>query len=184
MEWLVFKRWRADLFKNLKGDVLEVGVGTGRNFPHYPQTEEVQMTAIDVADKMLTRAREREKERDLNVNLQLADVQALPFEDGSFDVVLATTVFCSVADPVQGLREIKRVVKPGGELRLLEHQRPDQPALAKLFDLLNLLAVRLSGANINRQTDANVQEAGFVEVTSKSLGTFGIVRLIRGTSPA
>lgn len=184
MEQLVFKRWRAELFAGLKGEVLEVGVGTGRNFPYYPLSSGVQMTAVDIAKKMLAHARARKEERNLKVDLRLVDVQALPFEDRSFDTVVATTVFCSVADPVRGLRELRRVLKPNGELRLLEHQRPDQPLLARLFDLLNPLAVRLSGANINRQTDANVAAAGFADITSKPLSTFGIVRLIEGKVPA
>lgn len=183
MERLVFKRWRAELFGDLEGEVLEVGVGTGRNFSHYPKSDKVRMTAIDVADKMLARARERKEAQVLDVNLQLADVQELPFDNDRFDVAVAATVFCSVADPVQGLCELNRVLKPGGELRLLEHQRPAQPFLAGLFDLLNPLAVRLSGANINRRTEANVAAAGFVDVSSRSLSAFGVVRLIRARVP-
>lgn len=183
MEWLAFKRWRAEVFTDLRGKVLEVGVGTGRNFPHYPQSDAVQMTAIDVAEKMLARAEVRKKAQSLEVDLRIADVQDLPFATNSFDVAIATTVFCSVADPVGGLRELYRVLKPGGELRLLEHQRPDQPAVAKLFDVLNPLAVHLSGANINRQTETNVIKAGFSDATSEPLSAFGIVRIIRGIKP-
>ena len=102
----------------------------------------------------------------------------MPFPDDSFDTVFASFVFCSVVRPVQGLREAYRVLKSGGRLRLLEHQRPPTPVLASLFDRVNPLAVRLSGANINRHTDVNVAQAGFEEVSSIRLEPLGIVRLI------
>lgn len=183
MEAIFFRPWRPLLFRDLHGKVLEVGVGTGRNFPFYPPPEQAQVTAIDVAEKMLARARARSARRRLAVELLLADVQELPFADGTFDAVVGATVFCSVADPIRGLQEIYRVLAPGKEVRLLEHQRPPNPLLGRLFDRLDPLVVRLSGANINRTTDANVVRAGFTEVTSRALGPFGVVRLISGRKP-
>src|SRR3972149_45648 len=86
--------------------------------------------------------------------------QALPHPDDSFDVAAATFVFCSVPDPVLGLQELRRVVRPGGAVLLMEHVRSDNPAIGRAMDLLNPLVVRLVGANINRQTVANVGKAG------------------------
>ncbi|AEB11773.1 class I SAM-dependent methyltransferase [Marinithermus hydrothermalis] len=176
MERLAFGRWRPLLFQELKGKVLEVGVGTGKNLPYYPSS--VEVVAVDPSPAMLERARRRAQRLGVVVDLRQVDAQRLPFEDGSFDAVVASFVFCSVADPVAGLREALRVLRPGGELRLLEHLRPPQPALARVFDWFNPLAVRLTGANINRRTDENVRAAGFAQVRSRPLDRLGIVRLI------
>ncbi len=89
------------------------------------------------------------------------DVQHLEFPDQVFDTVFATFVFCSVPDPVLGLKELRRVCKPDGRLLLLEHMRPGNPLLGTLFDLLNPLVVRMMGANINRRTVENIRRAGW-----------------------
>jgi ubiquinone/menaquinone biosynthesis C-methylase UbiE len=140
------------------GRVLEVGVGTGRNLALYP--EDARVTGIDVSERMLVRARDRAAGLEGEVELRQADAEALPFDDASFDTVTASCVFCSVEDPVQGLREVRRVVKPAGEVRLLEHVRPRNPVLGKLFDWLSPLTRRLFGPEINRRTEANVEAAG------------------------
>jgi ubiquinone/menaquinone biosynthesis C-methylase UbiE len=89
------------------------------------------------------------------------DVQHLDFADHSFDTVFASFVFCSVPDPVMGLRELRRVCKPQGRLLLLEHMRPGNAALGFLFDALNPIVVRMMGANINRRTTDNIRTAGW-----------------------
>ncbi len=140
------------------GDVLEVGVGTGRNLELY--AEEARVTGIDISPRMLDRARRRAARLGRGVELQLADVEALPFHDASFDTVTASCVFCSVEDPVQGLREVRRVVKPDGEVRLLEHVRPGNPVLGKIFDWLSPLTRAVMGPEINRRTEENIKAAG------------------------
>ena len=153
-----FSRWRARLWAQVKGPrVLEVGVGTGKNFAYYPQGLEI--TAIDFSPKMLERARLRARRDKVNVDLLLMDAQHLEFSDDTFDTAVASFVFCSVPDPLQGLRELRRVTKPDGRVLLLEHVRP--PGLAgTLADVLNPIVVRLWGANINRCTAESVQQAG------------------------
>jgi len=108
--------------------------------------------------------------------------QALPFPDACFDAVVASFVFCSVADPAAGLAEVERVLRPGGEARLLEHQRPRTPWLARVFDALNPLVLRLTGVNVNRETANTLREAGFRRVTVEELDPFGVFRLIRALS--
>ncbi len=155
-----FASWRARLRDRIVGDqALEVGVGTGKNLPYYPR--DVEVTAVDLSPRMLERARRRASVLGLEVELREMDVQDLAFPDHSFDTVFVTFVFCSVPDPALGLRELRRVCKPGGMLLLLEHMRPGNPILGLLFDLLNPMVVRMMGANINRRTMENIRRAGW-----------------------
>ena len=157
------------------GRVLEVGVGTGRNLPYHPPKGEV--TAIDISPKLLAKAARKARKRGQSLELGLMDAQGLAFADGSFDSAAATFVFCSVPDPLVGLAEVRRVLKPGGRFLLLEHVRLKNRVLGWLMDRLNPLWVRLSGANINRDTVGNVAKAGFERVSVDShMG--GLVKLI------
>jgi phosphatidylethanolamine/phosphatidyl-N-methylethanolamine N-methyltransferase len=170
LEGLQFAQWRTRLGERISGDsILEVGVGTGKNIRYYPQ--DAKVTAIDISQHMLTRARRKVEASGVDVDLAEMDVQNLAFPDHSFDTVLATFVFCSVPDPVQGLRELLRVCRPGGRLVLLEHMRPTNPILGALFDLLNPLVVRMMGANINRRTVENIRQAGWKVAVEENLFT-------------
>lgn len=140
------------------GRTLEVGVGTGRNLDLYPP--EVQLTGIDISPRMLQRACRRAERLDRSVHLELADVEHLDYRDGSFDTVSATCVFCSVPDPVAGLREVARVVRADGRVRLLEHVRPRNRLLGWLADLLTPVSRRLVGPDLNRRTEDGVRAAG------------------------
>jgi len=155
-----FAGWRARLREGIRGPrALEVGVGTGKNLAYYPPG--VRVTAIDLSPRMLARAERRADELAVEVDLHQMDVQDLRFPDQTFDTVFATFVFCSVPDPIQGLQELRRVVRPGGRLLLLEHVRPGNFFLGLVFDTLNPLVVRMMGANINRRTRDNVRRAGW-----------------------
>lgn len=184
MEWLVetsaFQRWRRDLWSRvLPGKVLEVGVGTGKNMAYYPAGARV--TAIDLSSRMLARARRRAQSLGLDVDLRVMDVQRLQFPDATFDAAVSTFVFCSVPDPVRGLRELGRVVRPGGDVWLLEHVRIDRPIIGALMDALNPLVVRIMGANINRRTVENVRLAGLQVVQVENVRG-ELVKLIRARS--
>lgn len=164
MEWPMelwrLAGWRSRLRDEIIGPrALEVGVGTGKNVPYYPS--DVSITAIDFSPKMLARAQDRVRRRGGKVVLHEMDVQHLAFPDASFDTLFASFVFCSVPDPVQGLTELRRVCKPDGRLLLLEHMRPGNFWLGRLFDALNPLTVRITGANINRRTMENIEKAGW-----------------------
>lgn len=160
MERLRFAVWRIKLRDRITGKrALEVGVGTGKNLPHYPRN--VKVTAIDLSPRMLERARNKASDLGLEVDLSEMDVQHLKFPDRSFDTVFATFVFCSVPNPVLGLQELRRVCKTGGRLLLLEHMRPGNPILGFLFDMFNPMVVRMMGANINRRTMENIRMAGW-----------------------
>lgn len=177
IERLLYGRWRQRLWFGLQGrKILEVGVGTGKNMPYYPP--DAHITAIDLSVRMLSRARKRAELLRIDVDLRQMDVQELAFPSYSFDSVVASFVFCSVPDPILGLREVARVCKPKGEVRLLEHMRARNRALGLMMDLVNPLAVRMSGANINRPTVRNVKSAGLTVVSVEDLARQGIFRLI------
>ena len=159
--------WRQALWRDVRGDVLEVGVGTGANMPYYPK--EARVCAIDFSPRMLERARCRARELGADVRLMLMDAQDLAFADNCFDFVLTTCVFCSVPDAVRGLREIRRVLRPTGRLVMLEHMRSDVVPLGFFMDLLNPLVVGTVGANINRRTLENVRAAGLQIVSAENL---------------
>jgi ubiquinone/menaquinone biosynthesis C-methylase UbiE len=160
LEFLRMASWREKLRSRIVGDkALEIGVGTGKNLPYYPPG--VKITAIDFSHRMLSRAQKKVFRSNLSVELLEMDAQQLAFPDHVFDTVFATFVFCSVPDPVSGLKELRRVCKPDGRLFLLEHVRPGNPVLGFLFDLINPLVVRMMGANINRVTIENIKSAGW-----------------------
>lgn len=145
-------------FSSLYGNVLEVGVGTGKNFPYYPQG--CKLTAIDFSPKMLEIAKKNIYKAKVPVTLLEMDAQHMDFPDNTFDCVINTCVFCSVPDPIKGLKEIKRVCKTGGTIIMIEHVRSENAVLGKFMDILNPLVVNIIGANINRNTIQNIKNSG------------------------
>lgn len=187
IEWLMegrFRPWREKLWQYVCGpQLLEVGVGTGKNIEFWPLN--CKITAIDLTPGMLEIARQRAKSLNReDVDLRLGDVQHLEFPSAIFDTVVATFVFCSVPDPIQGLREIGRVVRPSGQILLLEHVRIDRPVIGRLMEILAPLIVRLNGANINRRTVENVRAAGLQIDRVEDLDDMGMFKLIFARSKA
>jgi ubiquinone/menaquinone biosynthesis C-methylase UbiE len=111
------------------------------------------------------------------------DVQHLEFGDDTFDSALATFVFCSVPDARKGLGEIRRVVRPGGRIHLLEHMRSKTEWIARIMDLLDPITVRVLGPHINRRTVEAVRNAGLDLFEAKELDGFGIFRRIEARVP-
>ena len=144
------------------GLVLEVGAGSGLNFPFYTPGRVERVEAVEPDAAMLAYARRRRASAPVPITLTQASVEALPFSDALFDSVVVTLVFCSVADPARGFHEIKRVLKPGGTLLLLEHVRADTRIPARIQDALVPLTRRLFGnCHWNRDTARTVRDAGF-----------------------
>lgn len=182
MERLAFRHLRRQIWSRVDGgNVLEVGIGTGANMPYYLRG--IQVTGIDLSSGMLAQARERAERDGVAVRLGEMDAQDLRFPQATFDSAVSTCVFCSVPDPVRGLREVYRVLKPSGRLIMLEHVR-GPGLLGPLFDLVNPLVVRVSGANINRRTVENVRLAGFAieSVESRFAGIMKVIVARKGPS--
>ena len=184
-ESAAMRKTRSRLVSDLTGDVLEVGVGNGLNLAHYD--ERARVTGIDYNRHMLSKAAARARASRAEVALEVADVQALPFPDDRFDHAVAGLVFCSVADPERGLRELLRVTKPGGAVRLLEHVRAAPGRTRRAQSVLSPLWSRLGdGCRLDRDTVATARRAGVVVDEVASVGGLPRLlpaRLIEGRSP-
>lgn len=156
-------RWRSWLVQGARGRTLDLGCGTGRNLALLGPG--VRAVGLDVSLDALRRARRRAP----GIPLALASAGALPFRDGAFDTVLSGLVFCSVGEPARGLAEVRRVLRPGGRLRMLEHVRATTPWKARWQDLVQPLWTRVTGGcHPNRDTERAVEAAGFaIEAESR-----------------
>jgi SAM-dependent methyltransferase len=166
-------RWRRRVVEGVGGRILEVGTGTGRNLPLYP--DEARVVGLDHDLVVLRRARTRAPE----TPLVLARAEALPFPTGCFDGVVSTLVFCSVDDPAAGLSEVRRVLRPEGTLHMMEHVRSENPLVGWLQDRVQPLWTWLAGGcRPNRRTENMVREAGF-GIEADSFRTRGVMRRFR-----
>ena len=148
-----FRRWLA---AGARGRTLDVGCGTGRGLRFYGP--DARVIGLDPARASLARARRRIP----GSRLVQASAEALPFRDGVFDTVVSSFVFCSVADPARGFVEVKRVLRPDGQLRMLEHVRSRRRWKAAFQDRVQPIWTRLSGGcRPNRETERLVNAAGF-----------------------
>jgi ubiquinone/menaquinone biosynthesis C-methylase UbiE len=148
--------WRTWLVAGARGQVLDLGSGTGRNLPLLPRG--TTAVGLDPSLDALRWARTRAPA----IPLVVGHAEALPFRSGTFDTVLSGLVFCSVGDVGRGLDEVKRVLRPGGQLRMLEHVRSRVPWRARLQDLVQPVWTAVAGGcHPNRDTEAAVERAGF-----------------------
>jgi ubiquinone/menaquinone biosynthesis C-methylase UbiE len=151
---------RARLFARARGDVLELGVGTGATFAHYPRDLR-SLTGLDVSARMLDLARARAAELALPVDLQVHDFEQLPFPDDSFDTLATSLALCGAPDQAVLFRELRRVLRPGGQLLAFEHVRPPNALLGLLADGVSPLTDHFIGCRMNQRTPDNLRAAGF-----------------------
>jgi len=155
------KRWapyKREFFSSMRGRILFLAVGTGLDIAFFPPGLEI--IGIDISPKMLEKARPRAAAYPGTLELREMDVHDLAFEPGSFDQAFTSCTFCSVPDPVGGLEALRRVLKPGGELRMFEHTGSRVFPFNLMLDLMTPLSRRV-GPDLNRSTVRNVERAGF-----------------------
>lgn len=169
---------RRLLAGSAEGRVLEIGSGTGANFPYYRVAEEV--VAMEPDPLMRAQSLERAAAADVPVRVVGGMAEELPYADGEFDTVVCTLVLCTVEEPVQVLRELRRVCRPGGRLLFIEHVRLERPVLGWLQDWLTPLWKRVcGGCRLNRRTADLIREAG-IEIASIEPIYNGLFLIIEG----
>lgn len=153
---------REKLLSGLTGEVIEIGAGNGLNFAHYPAGV-TRVLAVEPEPRLREIGRRNAGLASVPIEVVDGVAERLPAEDASFDTAVASLVLCSVADPPGVLRELHRVIRPGGELRFLEHVRAQTPALTRLQRLLDATVwpTLFGGCHVARDTAAAIGDAGF-----------------------
>jgi ubiquinone/menaquinone biosynthesis C-methylase UbiE len=179
-EW----RWKPakqEVFGRMKPNskILFLALGTGLDIGSFPAGCDI--TAIDISPKMVEKAEKRVANYPGNMTGQVMDVHNMPFPDGSFDQVFTSCTFCSVPKPVEGLKALYRILKPGGELHMFEHTGSRLFPFSIMMKLMNPLARRF-GPELDRNTVANVKAAGF-KITGVNHVFLDTVKTIHAVKP-
>ena len=179
-EKVLFRDGRQWVCSRAQGEVLEVAIGTGRNLTFYPAG--VRLTGIDLSPAMLERARERAGELGMEVDLREGDAQDLPFPGGSFDTVVCTLSLCNVPDDRRAIAEMKRVLRPGGRLLLLDHIRAASGLGRAVQKALEFVWVRLEGEHLLRRPLEHAKAEG-LRIEERERYKRGIVERVSARKP-
>jgi ubiquinone/menaquinone biosynthesis C-methylase UbiE len=184
MRWMergFMSRLRRQALAGLTGHVLEIGAGTGANFAYYPTG--VRVVALEPDPFMLKRAEARLAALGRgDITLRQAPAEELPFDDASFDAVVSTLVLCTVRDPLRALAEVRRVLRPEGQLIFVEHVRADGLAGAIQDIIRPAWSCVGAGCNPNRRTEGILRDAGFAVTVDERRRIMGFVPVIAGTA--
>jgi ubiquinone/menaquinone biosynthesis C-methylase UbiE len=173
------RRWgpaQQSLFENLKGKILYVGIGTGLETVNFPAW--LDITAIDLSYEMLTRSQSRVQNYSGKIRRCQMNAQVTAFADNTFDTVLTVCVLCSVQQPVNCLQELKRVLKPDGELVMFEHVLSKNPVYGLILKSMSHITEYLEGTYLDRNTVENAEAAGFTIHSHKNV-YLDIVKALR-----
>jgi ubiquinone/menaquinone biosynthesis C-methylase UbiE len=156
------RAYRAELIPAARGRVLEIGIGSGLNLPFYGH-EVAEVIGVDPSPELLRMAETRARSTALPVRLVNRSAEELPLEDASFDTVVMTWTLCSIPNPDAALREMKRVLKPSGELLFVEHGLSPDPGVAAWQHRLTPLWKRIGGGcHLDRDVDDLIRSAGWM----------------------
>lgn len=177
---------RAKLLPRATGKVLEIGIGTGRNLEFYDRDKLSALHGLDPADQMNAKAEARAKKAGLEVELITLSAEQIPAPDASYDTIVCTFTLCTIPDPVKALREMRRVLNPGGQLLFCEHGRSPEPHVHKWQDRLTPYWKPIAGGcHLNRSVNDMLAEGGFrtTEIESSYLwGPKPVVYVTRGVA--
>jgi ubiquinone/menaquinone biosynthesis C-methylase UbiE len=171
---------RAWACQRATGDVLEVAIGTGLNIPLYDPA--VHVTGVDLSPAMLDVARKRAADLHRDVELREGDAHHLAFDDESFETVVCTFSLCNIPDPQQALGEMRRVLRPGGRLVLVDHVRSTVTPIYWLQKGIEVISVRIDGDRMTRRPAELVERLGF-DVAERDRFRWGIVERLTATKP-
>jgi ubiquinone/menaquinone biosynthesis C-methylase UbiE len=174
-----WKPFKERLFSHMEGKILFLALGTGLDIPTFPPGKDI--TAIDISPKMLEQARERIEGYDGKLHAEVMDVHEMSFAPDSFDQVYTSCTFCSVPDPVGGLKALYRVLKPGGKLFMFEHTGSRFYPFRYMLNAMTVLTERI-GPAMNRKTVDNVRAAGF-RITEVENIFLDVVKTIKADKP-
>ena len=158
-----------------------VAIGTALNLPYY--AKDVRLTGLDISPEMLTVARRRAAEARRDIDLREGDAHSLPFEEGSFDAVVCTYSLCNIPDPLLAVNEMKRVLKPGGRLILVDHIRAAMKPVFWLQKGIEFFSARLEGEHATRRPLEQVKSAGLEVVERQRLAPAGVVERLVALKP-
>jgi ubiquinone/menaquinone biosynthesis C-methylase UbiE len=178
LDWLMsqpaFTQAREELLKDIAGNVLEIGFGTGLNLFHYPATVD-QLTTVDVNPGAHRLAEKRLEGATLPVRFALISGENLPMADASFDAVVSTWTLCSIPDVESALQEVRRVLKPGGKFYFVEHGLSPDPKIAKWQHRLTpVQKIIADGCHLNRDHLALISAAGLKVVKKRQFQAQGL----------
>ncbi len=177
----LFGDTRTWVCQQASGDVLEVAVGTGLNLGLYP--DGARLTGVDFSPAMLQRARDRARRLGRTVDLREGDAHALAFPDASFDTVVCTFSLCGIPDQRQAIAEMRRVLRPGGQLLLADHVAGSAWPVRAVQWLLELVTVPLGGEHLRRRPLEHVRAQGF-QLQRQERFKLGIVERLAARKPA
>jgi ubiquinone/menaquinone biosynthesis C-methylase UbiE len=181
LERILFAGGREWVCSQARGEVLELACGTARNLPFYPQ--DVELTGIELSPQMLAIGQRRATELGRRADLRIGDAQSLEFPDATFDTVTCTLGFCTITDTRRAAAEAFRVLRPGGQLLMLEHVRSPARAVRAGQRLLEPLAVRFEADHLLREPLDYLPSVGF-EIDGVERSKWGIVERLRAHRPS
>jgi len=179
----VYRKWRPSLLADLRGKVLEAGVGTGRNFQHYH--ESIELTGVDLSDVMLRKAAKKAKKADCKIELLHDDASTMHLVDtNQYDWIISTFLCCVMPDKFQplALEQFGRVLKPGGKFKILEMVYSKNKKIRRRQDFFSAFVEKVYGARFDRETVKYIEESGQLEITSTRYLKDDVYLLIEGVN--